>query len=87
MRILVTGGAGFIGSALARRFAHDGHDVTAADSFLSAGWKNLVDFEGDVLTLKDHEDVQSMIDLGPFDCHLPPGHHHGRDRCRRIGDE
>jgi len=67
LRILVTGGAGFIGSNLAKRLAREGHDVVAADSFLSAGWQNLVDFGGDVLTLKDHDDVQSMIDLGPFD--------------------
>jgi ADP-L-glycero-D-manno-heptose 6-epimerase len=67
LRVLVTGGAGFIGSNLAKRLARDGHDVTAADSFLSAGWQNLIDFEGDVLTLKDHDDVQSMINLGAFD--------------------
>src|SRR5580693_3070775 len=64
VRILVTGGAGFIGSNLAKRLANEGHDVTAADSFLSAGWQNLVDFNGDVLTLKDHDDVGSMIELG-----------------------
>ena len=67
MRALVTGGAGFIGSNVAKRLARDGHDVTAADSFLSAAWNNLVDFDGDVLTLADHDDVESMKRLGRFD--------------------
>jgi ADP-L-glycero-D-manno-heptose 6-epimerase len=67
LRILVTGGAGFIGSNLAKRLFNQGHDVVAADSFLSAHFSNLTDFAGDVLTLKDAEDVDSMIALGPFE--------------------
>jgi UDP-glucose 4-epimerase len=33
MRILVTGGAGFIGGHLAERFVRDGHDVVVLDNF------------------------------------------------------
>ncbi len=50
MRILVTGGAGFIGSNLAKyMFAH-GHEVVVVDDFSSGSFKNLVKFTGEVMT-------------------------------------
>ena len=50
MRVLVTGGAGFIGSNLAKRLAKEGHNVTVVDDFQSGHWSNLVEFTGDVIT-------------------------------------
>ena len=67
MRVIVTGGAGFIGSNLAKRLVRDGHDVAVADSFRHAHWSNLVDFEGDVLTLDGRTDADAIRDAGPFD--------------------
>jgi ADP-L-glycero-D-manno-heptose 6-epimerase len=67
LRVLVTGGAGFIGSNVAKRLTQDGHSVVAADSFVSSHFLNLVEFAGDVLTLAGPQDVESMIALGPFD--------------------
>ena len=67
MRILITGGAGFIGSNLAKRLAADGHETLVADDFSSASWKNLVDFGGDVLPLDVAEDVSPLRAFGPFD--------------------
>jgi ADP-L-glycero-D-manno-heptose 6-epimerase len=48
MRILVTGGAGFIGSNLAKRLENDGHEVIVLDNFSSGHFSNLIDFHGDV---------------------------------------
>jgi UDP-glucose 4-epimerase len=42
MRILVTGGAGFIGSHLCERLVNDGHSVTAFDNFSTGRASNLV---------------------------------------------
>ena len=51
MRMLVTGGAGFIGSNLVHQLASAGHEVVVADDFSSAHWSNLIGFRGDVMTL------------------------------------
>ena len=45
-RILVTGGAGFIGSHLCRRLLADGHAVLCADNFFTGTRDNVVDLLG-----------------------------------------
>jgi len=42
MRILVTGGAGFIGSHLCERLLNDGHDVICLDNFFTGSKNNII---------------------------------------------
>jgi ADP-L-glycero-D-manno-heptose 6-epimerase len=67
VRILVTGGAGFIGSNLVKRLEKDGHETVALDDFSSASWTNLIQYAGDVLTLDLSADVGPLKDQKPFD--------------------
>ncbi len=46
MRVLITGGAGFIGSHLCERFLADGHDVICVDSLLTGNVANVDPFFG-----------------------------------------
>jgi UDP-glucose 4-epimerase len=46
MRILVTGGAGFIGSHLCEKLVHEGHQVTAFDNFSTGRLSNLARLDG-----------------------------------------
>jgi ADP-L-glycero-D-manno-heptose 6-epimerase len=50
MRVLVTGGAGFIGSNLAKRLVKDGHEVAVLDNYYSGDFRNLVGFTGEVIS-------------------------------------
>jgi len=46
MHVVITGGAGFIGSHLCDRFLSEGADVTAIDSFLTGTRRNLAHLDG-----------------------------------------
>jgi len=72
MHILVTGGAGFIGSHLSRRLIAKGHQVTVVDN-LSTGVRENVPAEADFieLDLTKPDSIQELPDQ-PFQviCHL-----------------
>src|SRR6201999_521799 len=57
MRVLVTGGGGFIGANLVERLLADGHDVRVLDNFATGHRHNLAEF-GDSIELIEG-DIQS----------------------------
>ena len=57
-KYLVTGGAGFIGSNIAKTLEANGHEVTVLDDFSKNGhFKNLIGFKGDVIAMYLFEKV------------------------------
>jgi len=66
MRILITGGAGFIGSHLCERLTNDGHLVTAIDNFSTGKASNLDElksFDGFTLVEGSVLDTQTLTPL------------------------
>lgn len=57
MRVLVTGGAGFIGSHLARRLLAEGNDVRVLDNFSTGNRANLAGLDGEIEVVEG--DIQS----------------------------
>ncbi len=71
MRVLITGGAGFIGSHLTDAVLAQGHQVTIADNFLTGRYANLAHAETDPnlrIIHQDLSDADAVTHLtGPFD--------------------
>ncbi len=68
MRILVTGGAGFIGSHLCDRLIADGHDVVAVDNFITGSAGNIAHLQGNRHFQFVPADISECCDVdGPLD--------------------
>ena len=68
MRVLVTGGAGFIGSHLCDRLLTEGHDVIAMDNLVSGSTDNIAHLAGHPHFEFIHHDVTDYIYVpGPLD--------------------
>jgi dTDP-glucose 4,6-dehydratase len=68
MRILVTGGAGFIGSHLCERLLSEGHDVVAIDNYITGSRKNVAHLINQPrFTLIERDVIQPFTVEGPLD--------------------
>lgn len=66
--ILITGGAGFIGSHLCHRYVSDGHEVVCVDNFLSGSKSNITDLlDKPNFTLIEHDICQPLEGLDGLD--------------------
>src|SRR5690606_7120291 len=79
-RILVTGGAGFLGSHICERLVDDGHDVICLDNFFTGQKSNVVDLLGRPnfelirhdITLPIFLEVDQIYNMA---CPAAPGHY------------
>lgn len=68
MRLLITGGAGFIGSHLCDRFIADGHQVVCVDNFLTGCESNVAHLTGHPNFRLLRHDMTTPLELsGPLD--------------------
>jgi dTDP-glucose 4,6-dehydratase len=71
MRVLVTGGAGFIGSHLCDRLLSEGHDVIAMDNLITGSTDNIAHLAGERRFRFIYHDVTNYIFMeGPVDAIL-----------------
>jgi dTDP-glucose 4,6-dehydratase len=67
MRILVTGGAGFLGSHLCERLLAEGHSVVCVDNLVTGRLDNIRGFSGDPRFTFESHDICSPFDFGAVD--------------------
>ncbi len=71
MRVVVTGGAGFLGSHLCDRFLDEGYDVVAIDNLLTGNENNIAHLKNNPKFEFVHHDVSVFIELSdPVDAVL-----------------
>ncbi|MSP14982.1 MAG: SDR family oxidoreductase [Chloroflexi bacterium] len=71
MHVVITGGAGFLGSHLCDRFLRDGHHVIAIDNLITGNIRNIHHLAGNPLFRFIHQDVTEYLYLdGPVDAVL-----------------
>jgi dTDP-glucose 4,6-dehydratase len=71
LRVLITGGAGFLGSHLCDRFLAEGYEVVAMDNLLTGNIRNIEHLDSHDSFQFIHHDVSNFIDLsGPLDAVL-----------------
>jgi UDP-glucuronate decarboxylase len=80
MKILITGGAGFLGSHLTQTFLDDDHKVTAIDDFTTGSRENIKEFLTNPKYSFIEHDVREPFDLETdlilnFACPASPGHY------------
>ena len=67
-RVLITGGAGFLGSHLCERFLGEGHEVFCMDNLITGALRNVEHLVGDARFHFLHQDVTEFIHVpGPLD--------------------
>ncbi|GHT21426.1 epimerase [Planctomycetales bacterium] len=62
MKYLITGGAGFIGSNLARYILGKGHEVTILDNFSTGKWENLTEILAQITLIKGDVRDRSTVE-------------------------
>ena len=67
MRILVTGGAGFIGSHLCDALLGQGHQVIAVDNLLTGSLDNIAHLRNEPRFQFEKHDITEVFDFGPVD--------------------